>query len=62
MKVNMRLFLKKDDSNELFKPIETLILGSNGFLGSELLKYIPNSVGSTKKTRKYQRRTQIHQT
>jgi len=40
---------EKDDSNELFKPIETLILGSNGFLGSELLKYIPNSVGSTKR-------------
>jgi len=38
---------EKDNSNELFRPIETLILGSNGFLGSELLKYIPNSVGST---------------
>ena len=40
---------EKDESNELFKPIETLILGSSGFLGSELLKYIPNSVGTTRR-------------
>ena len=38
---------QKDKNGNLFKPIETLILGSNGFLGKELLKYIPNSVGST---------------
>jgi 3,5-epimerase/4-reductase len=37
----------KDKSNPLFKPIETLILGSSGFLGSQLLKYVPNSIGSS---------------
>ena len=39
----------KDKSNPLFKPVETLVLGSNGFLGQQLLKYIPGSVGSTTK-------------
>lgn len=38
---------EKDQSNPLFKPIETLVLGSNGFLGQQLLKHIPNSIGST---------------
>ena len=38
---------EKDKSNPLFKPIETLVLGSNGFLGQQLLKYVPNSVGSS---------------
>ena len=38
---------EKDKSNPLFKPIENLILGSNGFLGSQLLRYVPNSIGST---------------
>jgi dTDP-4-dehydrorhamnose 3,5-epimerase-like enzyme/dTDP-4-dehydrorhamnose reductase len=37
----------KDRLNSLFKPIETLVLGSNGFLGKQLLKYIPNSIGSS---------------
>lgn len=38
---------EKDKSNGPFKPIDILVLGSNGFIGSELLKYIPGSVGSS---------------
>lgn len=37
---------EKDDTNPLFKPVETLVLGSRGFLGRQLLKHIPNSVGT----------------
>ena len=36
----------KDKMNCLFKPIETVVLGSGGYLGKQLLRYIPNSVGS----------------
>jgi len=38
---------EKDKSNKLFKPVEVLVLGAGGFLGQQLLKYIPNSIGST---------------
>jgi 3,5-epimerase/4-reductase len=35
----------KDQNNPLFKPIDCVVLGSGGYLGKELVKYIPNSVG-----------------
>ena len=37
---------EKDSNNPLFKSIETLILGCDGFIGKELLKYVKNSFGS----------------
>ena len=36
---------RKDASNPLFTEINTIILGSDGYLGSNLLKYIPKSIG-----------------
>jgi dTDP-4-dehydrorhamnose reductase len=36
---------RKDASNPLFNEINTIILGSDGYLGSNLLKYIPKSIG-----------------
>lgn len=38
---------EKDSENPLFKPIETLVLGCEGFLGKQLLKYIPHSIGDS---------------
>ena len=45
MEVAHAVISKKDSSNPLFKPIESVILGSNGYMGTHLLKYIPNSIG-----------------
>jgi len=36
----------KDSNNPLFNEIDTLILGCDGFIGKELLKYVKNSFGS----------------
>lgn len=36
---------KKDASNKTFKRIDTIVLGPNGYIGKQLLKYIPNSIG-----------------
>lgn len=36
---------KKDALNPFFNEINTIVLGSSGYLGSNLLKYIPNSIG-----------------
>jgi len=36
---------EKDQNNPLFKPIECVVLGSTGYLGTQLLKHIPNSIG-----------------
>lgn len=35
----------KDMSNQTFKKIDTVILGSNGYIGSNIVKHIPNSIG-----------------
>ena len=36
---------KKDQSNPTFKQIDTIVLGSNGYIGKHLLKHIPKSLG-----------------
>ena len=35
---------EKDSNNPLFKPIHSVVLGPNGYLGKELLKHIPGSI------------------
>lgn len=35
----------KDASSSLFKNIDTVILGHTGYIGKEILKYTPNSIG-----------------
>lgn len=42
---NSAIVSLKDSSNPIFKQVDTIILGSKGYIGKNLLKYVPNSVG-----------------
>ena len=35
----------KDQANPFLKPFDTIVLGGKGYIGSELLQYVPRSVG-----------------
>lgn len=35
----------KDASSPIFKTVDTIVLGHTGYIGNEILKYIPNGIG-----------------